>query len=142
MRKVKNNDKVQVHYTGRLEDGQVFDTSLKREPLEFTMGTGQMIPGFEKGVMGMELNEKKTVNIPCLEAYGDYHETLVQEVSRKNLPADLTPEIGMNLVSQTPDGHQMQFVVKEVKPETIVVDGNHPLAGKDLIFDIEVVSIN
>lgn len=142
MTKIKNNDKVKVHYTGKLTDGQVFDSSLEREPLEFTIGAGQMILGFEKGVMDMELNEKKTINIPSTEAYGEPREDLTQEVPKKHLPEDIKPEIGMNLVSQTPDGQQMQFVVTEVREESIIVDGNHPLAGKDLIFEIEVIGIN
>jgi FKBP-type peptidyl-prolyl cis-trans isomerase SlpA len=142
MTKVKNNDKVKVHYTGTLSDGQVFDSSLEREPLEFTVGAGQMILGFDKGVLDMGLNEKKTLKIPAAEAYGEKQEELKQEVSRQHLPEDLKPEVGMALASQTPDGHQMQFVVTEVKEETIVVDANHPLAGKDLTFDVEVVAIN
>jgi FKBP-type peptidyl-prolyl cis-trans isomerase SlpA len=142
MTKVKNNDKVKVHYTGTLEDGQVFDSSLQREPLEFTMGAGQMIPGFEKGILDMELNEKKTINIPSTEAYGEPNDDLTQEVPMQHLPADIKPEVGMNLVSQTPDGQQMQFVVTKVNDDSIVVDGNHPLAGKDLTFEIEVVGIN
>ena len=142
MTKVKNNDKVKVHYTGTLANGQVFDSSVDREPLEFTIGAGQMIPGFEKGVIDMELKEKKTINIPSAEAYGEAREELKQEVSKEHLPADLKPEIGMNLMSQTPDGQQMQFMITEVKDKSIVVDGNHPLAGKDLIFEIELVGIN
>ena len=142
MTQVKSNDKIKVHYTGKLLDGQIFDSSLEREPLEFTVGAGQMIPGFDKGVMDMGLNEKKTLKIHAAEAYGEKSEELKQEVPRQNLPKDLKPEVGMALASQTPDGHQMQFVVTEVKEDTIVVDGNHPLAGKELVFDVEVVGIN
>ena len=142
MTQVKSNDKVKVHYTGKLLDGQIFDSSVDREPLEFTVGAGQMIPGFDKGVLDMGLNEKKTLNIPAAEAYGEAREELKQEVPRQHLPEDMKPEVGMALASQTPDGHQMQFVVTEVKDETIVVDGNHPLAGKELVFEVEVVGIN
>ena len=142
MTKVKSNDKVKVHYTGKLLDGQVFDSSVDREPLEFTVGAGQMIPGFDKGVLDMGLNEKKTLNIPSAEAYGEAREELKQEVPRQHLPEDMKPEVGMALASKTPDGHQMQFVVTEVKEESIVVDGNHPLAGKELVFEVEVVGIN
>ena len=142
MAKVKKNDKVKVHYTGKLTDGQIFDSSLGREPLEFTVGAGQMIPGFDKGVLDMDLNEKKTLKVPAAEAYGETREDLMQEVSRQHLPEDLKPEVGMALASQTPDGHQMQFVVTEVKEETITVDANHPLAGKELVFEVEVVGIN
>lgn len=142
MSQVKQNDTVKVHYTGKLADGQVFDSSVERgEPIEFTLGQGQLIPGFEKGLIDMKLNEKKTVNIPKEEAYGEPREELVQEVEKSQLPEDIKPEVGMGLVSKSPDGREMNLVVKDVKEETIVVDGNHPLAGKDLVFDLEVVEI-
>ena len=142
MSQVKQNDTVKVHYTGKLADGQVFDSSVERgEPIEFTLGQGQLIPGFEKGLIDMQLNEKKTVNIPKEEAYGEPREELVQEVEKSQLPEDIKPEVGMGLVSKAPDGREMNLVVKDVKEDTIVVDGNHPLAGKDLVFDLEVVEI-
>ncbi|MFD1095883.1 FKBP-type peptidyl-prolyl cis-trans isomerase [Salegentibacter chungangensis] len=142
MSQVKQNDTVKVHYTGKLADGQVFDSSVERgEPIEFTMGQGQLIPGFENGLIDMEVNEKKTINIPKEEAYGEPREELIQEVEKSQLPEDLKPEVGMGLVSKSPDGREMNLVVKEVKDETIVVDANHPLAGKDLVFDLEVVEI-
>ncbi|TDN85893.1 FKBP-type peptidyl-prolyl cis-trans isomerase SlpA [Salegentibacter sp. 24] len=142
MSQVKANDTVKVHYTGKLSDGQVFDSSVERgEPIEFTMGQGQLIPGFENGLIDMKVNEKKTINIPKEEAYGEPREELVQEVQKSQLPEDIKPEVGMGLVSKSPDGQEMNLVVKDVKEETIVVDGNHPLAGKDLVFDLEVVEI-
>tara|TARA_R100000935_G_C2828287_1_gene163532 strand:+ start:151 stop:579 length:429 start_codon:yes stop_codon:yes gene_type:complete len=141
MSQVKQNDTVKVHYTGKLADGQVFDTSEGKEPIEFTLGQGQLIPGFEKGLIDMNLNEKKTINIPVEEAYGQPREELVQEVDKNQLPPEIQPEVGMGLVSKTPDGREMNLLVAEVKENTIVVDGNHPLAGKDLIFDLEVVEI-
>lgn len=141
MSQVKANDTVRVHYTGKLTDGRVFDSSLEREPLEFTMGKGQLIPGFEKGILDMKVNEKKTVNIPVDEAYGDSRPELIQEVDKSQLPDDIKPEIGMGLVSKSPDGQEMNLVVKEVKEESIVVDANHPLAGQDLVFDLEVIEI-
>ncbi|QED36900.1 peptidylprolyl isomerase [Antarcticibacterium arcticum] len=141
MSQVKQNDTVKVHYTGKLADGQVFDTSEGKEPIEFTLGQGQLIPGFEKGLIDMNLNEKKTINIPVEEAYGQPREELVQEVDKNQLPPEIKPEVGMGLVSMTPDGREMNLLVAEVKENTIVVDGNHPLAGKDLIFDLEVVEI-
>ena len=142
MSQVKANDTVKVHYTGKLADGQVFDSSVERgEPIEFTMGQGQLIPGFEKGLIDMKVNEKKTINIPKEEAYGEPREELVQEVQKSQLPDEIKPEVGMGLVSKSPDGQEMNLVVKDVKEETIVVDGNHPLAGKDLVFDLEVVEI-
>lgn len=141
MSQVKNNDTVRVHYTGKLADGQVFDSSLEREPIEFTVGQGQLIPGFEKGLLDMEVNEKKTINIPAEEAYGEPREELIQEVDKNQLPDEIKPEVGMGLVSKSPDGREMNLVVREVKEDSIVVDGNHPLAGKDLTFDLEVVEI-
>ena len=142
MSQVKENDTVKVHYTGKLADGQVFDSSVERgEPMEFTMGQGQLIPGFEKGLIDMKVNEKKTVNIVKEEAYGEPREELVQEVQKSQLPEEIKPEVGMGLVSKSPDGQEMNLVVKDIKDDTIVVDGNHPLAGKDLVFDLEVVEI-
>jgi len=142
MSQVKENDTVKVHYTGKLADGQVFDSSVERgEPIEFTMGQGQLIPGFEKGLIDMKVNEKKTVNIVKEEAYGEPREELVQEVQKSQLPEEIKPEVGMGLVSKSPDGQEMNLVVKDIKDDTIVVDGNHPLAGKDLVFDLEVVEI-
>lgn len=141
MSQVKENDTVKVHYTGKLKDGQVFDTSEGKDPIEFTLGKGQLIPGFEKGLLNMKVNEKKTVTIPKEEAYGEPREDLIQEVEKNQLPDEIQPEVGMGLVSRTPDGREMNLVVAEVKDETIVVDGNHPLAGKDLVFDLEVVEI-
>ncbi len=142
MSQVKQNDTVKVHYTGKLEDGQVFDSSVERgEPIEFTLGQGQLIPGFEKGLIDMKVNEKKTINIPKDEAYGEPKAELIQEVEKNQLPDELKPEVGMPLVSKTPDGREINLTVTEVKDETIVVDANHPLAGKDLVFDLEVVEI-
>jgi len=141
MNQVKENNTVKVNYTGKLSDGQIFDTSEGREPLEFTLGQGQLIPGFEKGVIDMKLNEKKTITIAKEEAYGDVNPALIQEVSKADLPQDMTPEVGMGLVSKTQDGRETNLIVVEVKEETIVLDANHPLAGKDLVFDLEVVDI-
>jgi FKBP-type peptidyl-prolyl cis-trans isomerase SlpA len=141
MNQVKENNTVKVNYTGKLSDGQIFDTSEGREPLEFTLGQGQLIPGFEKGVIDMKLNEKKTITIAKEEAYGDVNPALIQEVSKADLPQDMTPEVGMGLVSKTQDGRETNLLVVEVKEETIVLDANHPLAGKDLVFDLEVVDI-
>lgn len=138
---VKKDDNVSVHYTGKLKDGQVFDSSIGREPLEFKVGAGQMISGFEKGVLEMKLNEKKTIEIPAGEAYGEARKELFQEVEKAQLPKEITPEVGMPLMAQMPDGTQQQLVISEVKDSTVVIDANHPLAGKDLVFEIEVVGI-
>ena len=141
MTQVKENNTVKVHYTGKLADGQVFDTSEGKEPLAFTLGQGSLIPGFEKGLIAMKLNEKKTINIAKDDAYGDPREDLIIEVPKSELPQEMTPEVGMGLVSRTPEGQEMNLLVVEVREESVVLDGNHPLAGKDLIFDLEVVEI-
>lgn len=141
MSQVKENDTVRVHYTGKLSNGQVFDSSLEREPLEISLGQGNLIPGFEKGVVNMKVNEKKTVNIPFAEAYGDIQKELFHEVKKDELPQDMTPEVGMGLASKNPDGTEVQFRVAEVHENHIIIDANHPLAGKDLIFDLELVEI-
>jgi FKBP-type peptidyl-prolyl cis-trans isomerase 2 len=141
MIQVTVNSTVKVHYTGKLADGVVFDTSDGKEPIEFTLGKGQLIPGFEKGLIDMKLNEKKTINMTKDDAYGEVNETLIQEVKKTDLPQDMEPKVGMGLVSKSPDGQEINLMVVEVKEETIVIDGNHPLAGRDLIFDLEVVEI-
>ncbi len=142
MSQVKKDDTVKVHYTGKLDDGQVFDSSVERgEPIKFTMGKGELIPGFEGGIIDMKVNEKKTINIPKEEAYGVIREELVQEVPKSQLPKDIKPEVGMGLTSQTQNGQEINLIVKDVKEDSIVVDGNHPLAGKDLTFELEVVEI-
>ncbi len=142
MSQVKKDDTVKVHYTGKLEDGQVFDSSVERgEPIKFTMGQGELIPGFEKGLIDMKVKEKKTINVSKEDAYGVTREELVQEVPKNQLPEDIKPEVGMGLVSKAQNGDDINLVVKDVKEDSIVVDGNHPLAGKDLTFELEVVEI-
>jgi len=142
MEKVKDNDKVSVHYTGTLQDGEVFDSSKDREPLSFTVGEGQMIPGFENAVKGMALNEKKSVTISPDDAYGEQRPEMVQKISKTQLPPDLNPQVGQQLASQLPSGEQIIVTVKEITEEDITIDANHPLAGKELTFEIEVVEIN
>jgi len=141
MKKAKENDKVKVHYTGSLEDGEVFDSSKGKDPLEFTLGQGQVIKGFDDGVMGMEVNEKKTIQIPAEQAYGTTNEELIQEVPKSQLSDGLDPKVGMNLITKTSEGKEIPLVITEVKNETIVVDANHPLAGKDLTFEVTLVEI-
>ncbi|MDQ7917643.1 peptidylprolyl isomerase [Mesonia sp. MT50] len=141
MSQVKKNDTVKVHYTGKLEDGQVFDSSLEREPIEFTLGQGQIIPGFEDGLIDMKVSDKKTVQIPHTEAYGEVQKELFQEVPKSQLPQEIEPQVGMGLVSKNPDGTERQLRVAEVKEESIIIDANHPLAGKDLTFELEVMEI-
>ena len=140
--KAKINDKVKVHYTGKLTSGEVFDSSRDRDPLEFTVGGGQMIKGFDEAVNGMEMNEQITVTIPSAEAYGNKRDDLIQEIPRTQLPEDMQPEVGQRLVATNDLGHQTQVAVTAVSAEAITVDANHELAGKDLVFDIELVAIN
>lgn len=142
MSKVKENDTVKVHYTGKLVGGQVFDSSLEREPLEVQLGQGKLIPGFEKGLIDMAVNEKKTITIEKKEAYGEVIKDLFQKVLKTQLPEDMKPEIGMGLVSSNEDGSQQQFRIAEVQEDHIIVDANHPLAGQDLVFELELVAIN
>lgn len=139
--KAKTNDKVKVHYTGKLTSGEVFDSSEGRAPLEFTVGGGQMIKGFDEAVNGMEINEQKTVTIPSNEAYGDKKDELIQEIPRDQLPEDMQPEVGQKLVATNDLGHQTQVSVTAVSESAITIDANHELAGKDLVFDIELVEI-
>jgi len=142
MSRVKENDNVKVHYTGKLVGGQVFDSSLEREPLEVQLGQGKLIPGFEKGLIDMAVNEKKTITIEKKEAYGEVIKDLFQKVLKTQLPEDMKPEIGMGLVSSNADGSQQQFRIAEVQEDHIIVDANHPLAGQDLVFELELVAIN
>jgi peptidylprolyl isomerase len=141
MSQAKNGDTVKAHYTGTLDDGTEFDSSSGGEPLEFMLGSGQVIPGFESAVEGMEVGDSKSVRIEADDAYGPRHDQLIQEVPRSALPDDLNPEAGMTLQSKTPDGNVTMMKVTEVTDESITVDANHPLAGEALIFDIELVAI-
>lgn len=141
MSQAKSGDTVKIHYTGTLEDGSQFDSSEGRDPLEFQVGSGQVIPGFDKAVEGMAVGENKQVTIPPEEAYGDHNAQMVQDVPKTALPDDLEPEVGMALSARGQDGQEMRLTVTEVKDDAITVDGNHPLAGKPLNFDIELVSI-
>ena len=141
MTTAKSGDTVRIHYTGTLNDGTEFDSSSGRDPLEFALGGGQVIPGFDKAVDGMTVGENKTVTIPPGEAYGERHEQLVQEVPKSALPEEIDPAVGMHLQSRSPEGQVMNLVVTEVAEASITVDGNHPLAGQALTFDIELVEI-
>jgi peptidylprolyl isomerase len=141
MTQAKSGDTVRIHYTGTLDDGTEFDSSAGRDPLEFALGGGQVIPGFDSAVDGMTVGESKTVTIPADQAYGDHHEQLVQEVPKTALPEEIDPAVGMQLQSSSPEGQVMNLVVTDVAEETITVDGNHPLAGQALTFAIELVEI-
>jgi len=139
--KAKANDNVKVHYTGKLTTGEVFDSSEGREPLAFTVAGGQMIKGFDEAVDGMALNEKKTVTIVAAEAYGEHKKELIQQIPKSNLPEDMQPEIGQKLVATNDLGHETQVAVIDVTESEVTIDANHDLAGKDLVFEIELVEI-
>lgn len=141
MSQAKTGDTVKIHYTGTLDDGTQFDSSAGKEPLEFELGSGNVIPGFEKAVEGMAVGDSKSIRFEAEDAYGQRSDHLVQEVPRSNLPESLTPEVGMALQSRSPDGDAALFTVIAVSSETFTVDGNHPLAGHALSFEIELVSI-
>jgi len=141
MSKAKSGDTVRVHYTGKLEDGTQFDSSAGKDPLEFSIGAGDVLPAFDSAVEGMTVGDSKSVEIEAAEAYGRRHEQLIQDVPREQLPDEMEPAVGMQLQAQGQDGQPIHLVVTDVKDETITVDGNHPLAGKDLAFDIELVDI-
>jgi peptidylprolyl isomerase len=141
MSQAKSGDTVKIHYTGTLDDGTQFDSSSGRDPLQFTLGSGQVIPGFEKAVEGMTVGDSKTVNIPPEQAYGPRHDQMIQEVPKTALPDDLEPVEGMALQAQGQDGKVINLTITAVQDDSITVDGNHPLAGKALNFDIELVDI-
>jgi peptidylprolyl isomerase len=137
----KEGDVVRVHYTGRLTDGTQFDSSVGREPLEFTVGAGQMIKGFDTGVRGMAVGEKKTIEIAPQDAYGERDEEAVIEFPASNIPEDMKLEPGMQLTLRNQFGQPIPVVVLEVREEIVVMDANHMLAGKDLVFEVELVEI-
>jgi len=141
MEKAKRGDTVKVHYTGRLQDRRVFDTSAEGEPLRFTIGGRNVIPGFEQAVVGMTAGEAKTVQIPPEEAYGVRRDQLVFEVERAKLPTGLEPEVGKRLEYRQRDGTAMPLTVTAVSESKVTLDANHPLAGQELTFDIELVEI-
>lgn len=137
----KTNDTVKVHYTGKLTNGEQFDSSAGREPLEFTVGAGQMIAGFDAAVNGMELNEKKTVTIPSAEAYGERDDKLFFRAGLNQFPEGMNPEIGQTVMAAIEVGQQLPAIIIEKDESSVLLDANHKLAGKDLIFEIELVEI-
>jgi FKBP-type peptidyl-prolyl cis-trans isomerase 2 len=141
MSQVKKGDKVKIHYTGKLKDGSTFDSSEGREPLEFTVGGNMVVPGFENGIIGMKKGENKTISISPEEAYGEHNAEQVSVVERTDLPEDMEPEVGMALQATGQDGSVIPVAITEVNDKTVTVDANHPLAGKELIFDLELVEI-
>ncbi|MBD3233168.1 MAG: peptidylprolyl isomerase [candidate division Zixibacteria bacterium] len=140
MSEVKTGDTVEVHYVGKLEDGTVFDSSPKDQPLRFTIGQGRIIPGFEQAVVGMEEEDTKTVTLKPDEAYGERRDDLVKTFDRSNLPESITPSVGQQLQMKRADGGVINVTVTDFDEENVTIDANHPLAGKTLVFDIELVN--
>lgn len=141
MQKVKSGDKVKVHYHGKLTSGETFDSSSGRDPLEFEVGSGSVIKGFDEGVTGMSVGEKKTINIPYIEAYGPRSSEMIFEMPKDRFPKDLQIEVGMPLMMSDGSGQNYEVIVAQIKENSVMLDANHPLAGQDLVFDIELVEI-
>jgi peptidylprolyl isomerase len=141
MEQVKDGDVVKVHYTGKLTDGEQFDSSTGRKPLEFTIGAGQMIKGFDAAMPGMKVGEKKTINILPEDAYGVKDEQAIIEFPKENIPKEMKPEVGMQLQLRNENGQPFPVTIAEIKDDVIVLDANHSLAGKELVFDIELMEI-
>ncbi len=141
MSDARPGDTVRIHYTGTLSDGSTFDSSQGRDPLEFTVGSGQIISGLDRAIAGMSVGETKTVTVPAAEAYGDHNPDGVQSVPRDQVPDHIPLDLGTQLSVQTGDGRTLPVTVTEVTQEAVVLDANHPLAGKDLTFQVELVEI-
>lgn len=141
MDKAKTGDTVKVHYTGKLKDGTVFDSSRERDPLAFKIGEGQIISGFEQAVIGMTPGQSTTATVETDDAYGQHRKDLVWEIERKRLPNDLEPEVGQRLETVFGDGRKVLVTIADVSESNVTIDANHPLAGKDLVFDIELLEI-
>ena len=141
MRQVKKGDTVKVHYHGKLTTGETFDTSDGKEPLEFKVGDGDVIKGFEEGVMGMKIGDRKTIQIPAEDAYGDKNEEMMIEFPKDRFPSEMNPEVGMPLTMSNGAGENFRVTITEIKDDSVILDANHPLAGEELIFDIELVEI-
>ena len=141
MVQAKAGDKVKVHYTGTLNNGQVFDSSKDRDPLEFVLGSGMVIAGFDAAVTGLAPGETITKTIPVDEAYGPYQKEMVADIEKQKIPADFELEVGQRLQMQVPGGESMAVTITEIKDEIVTLDGNHPLAGEDLTFDLQLVEI-
>ena len=142
MDQVKNGDRVKIHYTGKLEDGNVFDSSQNRPPFDFVVGSGDVMPGIENGVIGMEVGDTKTIEILTEEAFGPRREELVAEVMKSELPSHITPEIGQRLQIRMPDDQNVTVTIHAMNEDTVTLDANHPLAAYTLLFDIELVEIS
>jgi peptidylprolyl isomerase len=141
MRQARQGDTVRIHYTGTLDDGTKFDSSVDREPFEFTLGEKSVIPGFESGVEGMQVGDQKSIHIPADDAYGQRSDALIEKVPLENFPDDLNLEVGMHLQAQSPNGEHFNVVVTALSDKDATIDGNHPLAGEALNFDLELLEI-
>ena len=141
MSEAKNGDTVKVYYTGTLEDGTVFDSSKERDPLQFTLGKGQLIKGFEEAVIGMSVGETKSVRIPSDEAYGSHREDLLLKFNKSDFPPDIEPKGGLVINLVSPDGRNLLATITEISGDSVTLDANHPLAGKDLTFNIDLVEV-
>jgi peptidylprolyl isomerase/FKBP-type peptidyl-prolyl cis-trans isomerase SlpA len=141
MKTAQKGDTVTVHYTGKLKDGSVFDSSEGRDPLEFKIGEGRIIPGFEEAVVGMEPEAKRTVEVPPEQGYGQHQDGMTKQFSKDQLPDDITPQVGQRLQLTSPEGQVMEVHISAMDDDTITIDANHPLAGKTLTFDIQLISI-
>jgi peptidylprolyl isomerase len=142
MQTAKKGDTVRVHYTGKLTSGEQFDSSAGREPLEFEIGAGMMIKGFDDAVIGMAIGDKKIINIPPNEGYGERNNEMVFDFPKSNFPDDMAPEVGMQLMMNNGAGQQFPVTIAEIKEDVVILDANHFLAGKELVFDIEMVEID
>ena len=141
MKQAKNGDTVKVHYTGKLGNGKIFDSSAKRDPLQFKVGDGQIIPGFEQAVVGMNPGESKTIKLPADKAYGPYREEMILVVDQNQFPKNLKLEVGQQLQIPQKDGRKTLVTVTNISESSVTLDANHPLAGKDLSFDIQLIEI-
>jgi peptidylprolyl isomerase len=141
MAQAKMNDTVIVHYTGSFTDGVVFDSSIDREPFEFTIGQGMVIPGFENGIIGMHEGDSKKINIPAEDAYGPHREDLLTTIERSQIPASIDLQIGMVLQMRSPDGGTANVTIQDINQESVILDLNHPMAGKELIFEVNLVKV-
>lgn len=141
MTRAKKGNKVKVHYTGTLDDGTMFDSSFSREPMKFTLGEGTVLSGFENAVLGLDEGQKTSVGIAAADAYGEYRDELVMRINRGDLPDEIKPQIGMTLQASAPDGFTSNVTILEIGDDTVTIDANHPLAGKNLNFEIKLVEV-
>lgn len=141
MSEAKLGDTVRIHYTGTLDDGTLFDSTIGHEPMEFKLGDGGVIPGFEAAVMGMSVGESRTVTIVSAHAYGPYQAEMTQDIPRSAIPDDIELHEGLILSAESPDGVPISFIIKSFDTEQVTIDGNHPLAGRDLTFALELIEI-